>query len=328
MKAVIWTKYGPPDVLVPGEVEKPVPKENEVLVKVFATAATMGDCEMRTLKFPYWIRWPMRLFIGVRKPTRVTIPGNYLAGEIEAVGESVTQFKVGDQVFGMNGMGFATYAEHICTPESAPIAIKPTNMSYEEAAAVPLGGLEALHFLGSAALQPGEKVLINGAGGSIGTFGIQLAKHYGAEVTAVDSADKLDMLRAVGADHVIDYTQEDFTQNGQRYDVIFDVVGKSSFSGSLNALNENGRYLIANPTGLIQFLRGKWASWRSSKQVLFTMTNPQRDDLNFLTEMVEAGKLKAVIDKTFPLEEAAEAHRYVESGQKKGNVILVVRESA
>ncbi len=326
MKAVIWTKYGAPDVLQPGEAAKPAPQENEVLVKIFAAAATMGDCEMRNLKFPFWVRLPMRAYVGFRKPTRVTILGSYLAGEVEAVGENVTQFRVGDQIFGMNGMGFSTYAEYVCVPEAEPIAIKPANMSYAEAAAVPLGGLEALHFLHTAHVQPSEKVLINGAGGSIGTFGIQLAKHFGAEVTAVDSGDKLDMLRTVGADHVIDYTQEDFTKNGQQYDIIFDVVGKSPFARSLKSLNENGRYLIANPSGLIQLMRGKWASWRSSKQVSLAMTSPKRADLIFLTELIEAGKLKAVIDRTYPLAAAAEAHRYIESGQKKGNVILVVRD--
>lgn len=323
MKAIVWTKYGLPDVLQLSEVPKPTPKESEVLVKIRATTVTTGDCEMRNLQFPYWIRLPMRLYVGLRKPTRVTILGGYFAGDIEAVGKAVQRFQVGDPVFGTAVFGFGSHAEYICVPDSAPLIIKPDNMSYEEATAVPLGGLEALHFLRKAAIQPGEKVLINGAGGSIGTFGIQLAKHFGAEVTAVDSTHKLDTLRTIGADHVIDYTQKDFTQNGQMYDVIFDIIGKSPFAGSIKVLRENGRYLIANPSGLLQFVRGKWAS-RHSKKVIFEMTNPQAADLIFLSELMEAGKVKTIIDKRYPLEQIPEAHRYVESGQKVGNVIINV----
>ena len=324
MKAIVWTGYGPPDVLQLRDVAKPIPKANELLIKIRATTVTTGDCEMRNLRFPYWIRLPMRVFIGLRKPTRVTIPGTYLAGEVEAVGADVTRFRVGDPVFGTTLFVFGAYAEYVCVPEKGAMAIKPASVSYEEAAPVGLGGLEALHFLRIAALQPGEKVLINGAGGSIGTYGIQIAKHFGAEVTAVDSGEKLAKLRGVGADQVIDYTQQDFTANGQRYDVIFDIIGKSHFSRSVASLNPSGRYLIANPTGLTQFVRGKWTSRQSDKKVLFEMTNPTADDLAFLAGLMAAGKLRTVIDRSYPLEQVPDAHRYVESGQKVGNVVVTI----
>ncbi|NJN54229.1 MAG: NAD(P)-dependent alcohol dehydrogenase [Anaerolineae bacterium] len=323
MKAIVWIKYGSPDVLQLREVAKPTPKANEVLVKIRTTTVTTGDCEMRRMQFPLWVRLPMRLYAGVRKPKRIPILGGYLAGDVVAVGETVQRFQVGDAVFGTVGFGFGSYAEYICVAEKAPIIIKPEKLRYEEVTAVSLGGLEALHFLRKAKIQPGEHVLINGAGGSIGTYGIQLAKQFGAEVTAVDSSHKLETLRAIGADHVIDYTQEDFTQNGQTYDVIFDIIGKSPFAGSMRVLRENGRYLIASPSGLMQFIRGKWAS-RHSKKVIFEMTNPQTADLEFLTELMEDGKLKTVIDKRYSLEQIPEAHRYVESGQKVGNVIINV----
>jgi NADPH:quinone reductase-like Zn-dependent oxidoreductase len=328
VKAIVWTGYGPPDVLQLQEVAKPTPKANEVLIKIHATTVTTGDCEMRNLRFPYWIRLPMRAFLGLRKPTRITIPGTYLAGEIEAVGADVTRFKPGDPVFGTTLLGFGAHAEYACVPEKGAIATKPASVSYEEAAPVGLGGLEALHFLKIAAVQPGERVLINGAGGSIGTYGIQIAKHFGAEVIAVDSAGKLEKLREVGADQVIDYTQQDFTQNGQRYDVIFDIIGKSPFAASIRSLNPGGRYLIANPTGLIQLVRGKWTSRQSDKKVIFEMTNPTAQDLAFLAELMAAGKLRTVIDRSYPLAQVPEAHRYVESGQKTGNVVVTIEHSS
>jgi NADPH:quinone reductase-like Zn-dependent oxidoreductase len=229
MKAVIWTAYGPPEVLQLQEIEKPAPRDNEVLIKVHAATVTAGDCEMRSLKFPLFLSLPMRLFAGPLRPTRVRIIGQELAGEVEAAGKEVTRFKPGDQVFGALGFGKGAYAEYICLPEEAEddvLAIKPANLTYEEAAALPVGGMEALHYLRQGKIQPGHKVLINGAGGSIGTMGVQLAKHHGAEVTGVDSTAKLDMLRSLGADHVMDYTQEDLTKAGRKYDVVFDVVGK------------------------------------------------------------------------------------------------------
>jgi NADPH:quinone reductase-like Zn-dependent oxidoreductase len=328
MKAIVWTEYGPPDVLQLQEVEKPTPKDNEVLIRIYATTVTAGDCEMRSLKFPTSMRFSMRIYVGLIRPTRIKIIGQELAGEIEAVGKDVKLFKEGDQVFAHTGFGMGAYAEYICRPEEPEgikgvLTIKPTNMTYEEAAAVPLGGLEALHFLRKGNIQSGEKVLINGSGGSIGTFAVQLAKYYGAEVTGVDSTGKLDMLRSIGADQVIDYTQEDFTQSGETYDVIFDVVGKSSFSGSMRSLKQNGRYLLANPGPGVQRRR---TSRKSSKKVIFGNVSYKTEDLIFLKELIEAGKIKSVIDRTYPLEQTAEAHRYVEKGGKKGNVVITVEQ--
>ncbi|MCJ7536523.1 MAG: NAD(P)-dependent alcohol dehydrogenase, partial [Anaerolineales bacterium] len=298
-----------------------------VLIRIYATTVSAGDCEARSLKFPLFLSLPMRIYTGVRKPERITILGQELAGEIESVGKDVKLFKKGDQVFGTTGFGFGAYAEYKCLPEEGALAIKPANMTYEEAAAVPLGGLEALHFLRQGNIQSGQKVLINGAGGSIGTFAIQLAKYFGAEVTGVDSTGKLDMLRSIGADEIIDYTQEDFTKSGQTYDVIFDVVGKTLFSGSIRSLKQNGRYLLANP-GLSQMVRGKWTSMTSSKKVIFGAADQKTEDLITLKELIEAGKIKSVIDRRYPLEQIAEAHRYVETGHKKGNVVITVEHNS
>lgn len=330
MKAIVWTKYGPPDVLQLKEIAKPTPKANEVLIKIQATTVTAGDCEARNLKMPILIGLPMRMYVGLRKPERITILGQELAGEIEAVGKDVKRFRVGDQVFGTTGLGFGANAEYICLPEESTmgvLATKPANMTYEEAAAVPTGGLEALHFIRKGNIQRGEKVLIIGAGGSIGTFAVQLATYFGAEVTGVDSTSKLEMLRSIGADHVIDYTQEDFTRNGERYDVIFDVMGKSSFSGSVRSLKQNGRYLLGN-AGLSQMVRGQWISTKSNKKVIIGAANQKTDDLFFVRDLIETGKIKAVIDRRYPLEQIAEGHRYVETGQKKGNVVITISHNA
>lgn len=329
MKAIVWTKYGSPNVLQLQEIAKPTPKANEVLIKIYATTVTAGDCEARNLKMPILIRLPMRMYVGLRKPKRITILGQEFAGEIEAVGKDVKRFRTGDQVFGTTGLGFGAYAEYIRLPETSAmgvLATKPANMTYEEAAAVPTGGLEALHFMrkgNTLASVRGEKVLIIGAGGSIGTYAVQLARYFGAEVTGVDSTSKLEMLRSIGADHVIDYTQEDFTRNGETYDVIFDVPGKSSFSGSIRSLKQNGRYLLANP-GLSHTLLGPWTSMRSGKQVIFGAASQKTEDLIFLKDLIEAGQIKAVIDRRYSLEQIAEAHRYVDTGQKQGNVVINV----
>lgn len=328
MKAIVLTNYGPPDALQLQDIDKPTPRDNEVLIKVHASTVTAGDCEFRRVAFPIWIAIPLRLYMGITKPRKPIILGQELAGEIEAVGKDVTQFKVGDAVFGSTGFSFGGYAEYNCLPaesEDTVLALKPTNMTYAEAAGVPTGGLESLHFLRHANIQPGQTILINGAGGSIGTFGIQLAKHYGAVVTAVDSAAKLDMLRSIGADHVIDYKQEDFTKRGETYDVIFDVIGTSSFSGSIKSLKPNGRYLIANPR-MSKMIRGMWTSRTSSKKVIFALAGRKTEDLIHLKELIEAGHLKTIIDKTYPLEQTAEAHRYVETGQKAGHVIISVTQ--
>lgn len=329
MKAIVWTKYGSPEVLQLEEIAKPTPKANEVLIRIYATTVTAGDCEARNLKFPILFRFPMRMYVGLRKPKRITILGQELAGEIETIGKDVRRFKAGDQVFGTTGLGFGAYAEYICLPEKSAmgvLATKPANMTYEEAAAVPTGGLEALHFIRKGTIQRGEKVLIIGAGGSIGTFAVQLARHLGAEVTGVDSIRKLEMVRSLGADHVIDYTEEDFTKSDETYDVILDVPGKSSYSRSIKSLKQNGRYLLANP-GLSHMLRGPWTSMRSSKKVIFGAGNQKTEGLIFLRDLIEAGKIKAVIDRCYSLEEIVDAHRYVETGHKKGNVSITVAQN-
>ncbi len=326
MKAIVWTKYGPPDVLQLKEVEKPTPKDNEVLIRIYATTVTAGDCEIRSLKFSLLLRFLMRLGFGFRKPKRITILGSELAGEIESVGKDVKLFRKGDQVFGNTGAGLGAYAEYVCLPEEGKagvVAIKPANMTYEEATAVTVGGLEALHFLRKGNIQSGQKVLINGAGGSIGTMAVQLAKSFEAKVTGVDSTRKLDMLRSIGADKVIYYTQEDFTKSGETYDVIFDVVGKASFSGCIRSLKKKGIYLLANPR-LSLYIRRLWTLMTSSKKVISGLTSYKTENLIFLKELIEAGKIKSVIDRHYPLEQIAEAHRYVETGQKTGNVVITV----
>jgi 2-desacetyl-2-hydroxyethyl bacteriochlorophyllide A dehydrogenase len=324
MKAIIWTKYGAPDVLQLKEIEKPTPKDNEVLIRVCAATVTAGDCEARAFKFSMMFWLPLRIMLGIIRP-RIQILGQELAGEIEAVGKDVKRFKEGDHVFAATGPGFGGYAEYRCLPEKYAIAIKPNNMTFEEATTVPIG-IDSLHFIRKGKIQSGEKVLINGAGGSIGTFAVQLAKYFGAEVTAVDSTAKLEMLRSIGADYVIDYTKEDFTRRGEAYDVIFDVVGGSSFSRCVKSLNKNGRYLLANPR-LLLMVRGLWTSLTSSKKVKTGLASYKAEDLVFLKELIESGKLKTVIDRQYPLEETAEAHRYVETGQKKGNVVITVEHN-
>ncbi|MEZ4719615.1 MAG: NAD(P)-dependent alcohol dehydrogenase [Caldilineaceae bacterium] len=326
MQAVVWTEYGPPAGLQLREVGTPAPKENEVLIRVHATTVTAGDCEVRTLKFPFWLALPMRAYIGLRRPTRITILGQELAGEVAAVGNRVTRFQVGDAVFGSPGFSMGAYAEYATVPadgEDAVLARKPANVSFAEAATLPVGALEALHFLRQAALQPGERLLINGAGGSIGTMAVQLAKAWGAHVTAVDSGAKLAMLRTVGADDVIDYTREDFTARGDTYDVIFDIVGKSPYARSVKALKPHGRYLIANPR-LGKMLRGWWTSKTSDKRVFFQVAAYKAADLEQIKELVEAGTLKPVIDRRYPLAATAEAHVYVDSGAKQGSVVIDV----
>jgi len=328
MKAIVCTKYGPPDVLRLKEVQKPIPRDNEVLVKIHATTVTAGDCEVRSFKMPIWIWLPMRIYMGFRRP-RQPILGQELSGEIEAAGKDVRSFKKGDRVFASTGFALGAYAEYICLaeePDEGVLALKPTNMRYEEAAAVPTWALNALYFLRKANIRSGQKVLINGACGSIGTFALQLAKHFGAEVTAVDSSEKLDTLRGLGADRVIDYTREDFTKSGQSYDVIFDVVGRSPYSGSIRSLKQRGFYLIANPR-LAKMIRGLWTSITSGKKVVTGAASFKKEDLEYLKELIEAGKLKSIIDRCYPLERIPEAHSYVEQGHKKGNVAITVEHN-
>ncbi len=323
MKAIVCTKYGPPEVLQLKDVEKPVPKDNEVLIRIHATTVRSGDCKLRSSTHPLWYWLPARIMFGIRKP-RKTIPGDELAGEIESIGKDVTRFRKGDQVFGniwVISFGGAN-AEYKCLPEDW-VEIKPANMTYEEAAAVPVGGLTALHFLKKGDIQSGQKVLIFGASGSVGTFAVQLARYFGAEVTGVCSSSNLEMVKSLGADKVIDYTQEDFTKSGQTYDIIFDAVSKTSFSRCKSSLKQRGVYLTVD----WPLLQALWTSMVGSKKVIFGMASQNPEDLIFLRELIEAGKLKSVIDRCYPLEQTAEAHRYVEKGHKKGNVVITVEHN-
>jgi NADPH:quinone reductase-like Zn-dependent oxidoreductase len=325
MRAVVCTAYGPPDVLQIRDVVKPVPKANEVLVRIRATTVSTADCELRRFDFAPWIWLPIRLAFGIRRP-RQPVLGQELAGDVESVGKDVTSFRRGDRVFAATGVGLGAYAEYTClreTPQTGAIATMPANLSYAEAAAVPYGGGESLLFLRKADVRSRQRVLVNGAGGSFGTFAVQLAKVVGAHVTAVDSAPKLEMLRTIGADRVIDYAQEDFTDGPETYDVIFDVVRGTPSARMVSSLTENGWLLMANP-GFLQIVRARWAARGSGKRVSFAGSSGTREDLAYLRGLIEAGKLRPVIDRCFPLEQIVEAHRYAESGQKLGNIVVTV----
>jgi NADPH:quinone reductase-like Zn-dependent oxidoreductase len=322
IQAIIYTKYGPPEVLRLAEVEKPAPKDNEMLVKVHATTVTVGDFRVRSFTVPlsFWI--PARIALGLTKP-RNPILGMELSGEIESVGRNVKLFKKGDQVYSSVGHTLGAYAEYKCVPENGMVARKPANITFEEAATIPVGGRTALHYLRKANIRGGQKVLVYGASGSVGTFAVQLAKHFGAEVTGVCGPTNLDLVKSLGADKVIDYTKKNFTENGETYDVILVAVDKCSFSACMKSLKREGVYLnVTMPMHSIQTL---WASIIGRRRIVLGELAPENSEgLIFLKELVETGKLKPVIDRTYPLEQMVEAHRYVDQGHKKGNVVITV----
>lgn len=321
MKAIVYTQYGDPDVLHIGEIKKPEPKHNEMLISIRAAEATKADCELRSFNFPVsWFWIPLRLALGVTKP-RKPVLGGYFSGVVEATGKDVVKFTPGDEVFGATQFVFGAYGEYLCLPDSYTVAKKPHNASFEEAAAVPLGGLNALHFMNKADIKQDEKILINGAGGSIGTFAVQIAKAMGAQVTAVDSAIKEDMLRRIGADHFIDYAKQDFAQTGQTYDVIFNMVAGCSYSKCIDSLNPNGRYLMGNPR-LSDMSRSIITSIFTDKKSTVAMAGETEAELLTLKEMMESGKIVSVIDKVFTPEFAADAHRRVETEQRLGIVVI------
>jgi NADPH:quinone reductase-like Zn-dependent oxidoreductase len=323
VKAVVYRKYGAPDVLHLEAVEKPAPKDNELLIKVHAAEATKADCEMRSFNFPVkWFWLPLRIAFGLFRPKKIIL-GGYFAGEVETVGKDVSEFRKGDQVFGSAGLRFGGYGEYVCLPNSFTIVPKPNNLSFEEAATVPLGGLNALHYLRMANIQSGEKVLINGAGGSIGTFAVQIAKAMGAKVTAVDSSIKEEMLRQIGADHFFDHAKGHFSQNGQTHDVIFDMVAQKSFSRCIDALNPGGRYLMGNPR-ISDMIRSVITTKVTDKTVLFAFAGEKPEELLALKKMIEDGSIRPVIHRTYPMEQAADAHRMVETEQRLGTIAIAI----
>lgn len=327
MKAICYSSYGPPDVLHLKNVEIPVPRADEVLIRVQAVEATKTDCEMRRFKFAVkWFWLPLRLALGVRKPRR-EILGGYFSGEIESLGKDVTEFSAGDQVFGCAGLKLGAYGEFVALPATYTIVAKPRNMNFAASAAVPLGGLNALHFMQLAGVQAGDKVLINGAGGSIGAHAIQIAKSMGAEVTAVDSAIKEDLVRRMGADHFVDYTKETFATAGHMYDVILDMVPGSSFRACIKALNTNGHYLAGNPT-ISVMLRSIYTTRFTKKTASFAFAKETKAELNMLREMIEDGNIKSIVDRVYPMAQAADAHGRVETEQRLGAVVIAIDECA
>jgi NADPH:quinone reductase-like Zn-dependent oxidoreductase len=326
MKAIVCTRYGSPDVLQIKEVAIPAPNDREVLIKTYATTVTSGDWRVRSLNVPAGFGLIMRLVFGVSRPKQ-PILGTELAGVVESVGKDVSKFKVGDQVFAFSDAAMGCHAEYKCMPEDGAMAFKPANLTYDEAAALSFGGTTALDFLRRGTLQSGERVLVNGASGGVGTAAVQLAKHFGADVTGVCSSANVELVRSLGARHVIDYTQEDFTQNGETYDVIIDTVGTAPFSRCKASLKEGGRLLMVLG-GLPEMLKIPWAWMTSSKKVIAGPATGRAEDLRFLAGLAEAGEFRPVIDRRYPFEQIAEAHRYVDTGRKKGNVVITLeRES-
>jgi len=317
MKAAVYTQYGSPEVLQLKEVAKPSPKVNEILLRIKATAVNSGDVRLRKAD-PFAVRF----VFGLLKP-KINILGSVFSGEVEGVGKDVRLFKVGDQVFGHTNMSFGAYAEYICLPENGSLALKPDNISHDEAAAIPFGGVTALHFIRKAMIKPNQKVLVAGASGAVGTAAVQLAKSYGAIVTGVCSTANIDLVKSIGADKVIDYTKEDFMQNGETYDLIFDSVNSIPVAGALKSIVNNG-IMILSAAGMSEMLQGFWISKTSSKKVLTGVISHTSADIIFLKELIETGKFTPVIDRTYSLEQIAEAHAYVEKGHKKGSVIISI----
>lgn len=317
MRAIVFSQYGPPDVLKLREIDKPVPKDDEVLIKIFATSVTSGDCRMRKAD-PF----AARFFTGLLRPKKITVLGNELSGEIEATGKNVKSLKPGDKVYGQAGLRFGTYADYICLPEDGALAIMPSNLTFEEAAIIPFGGNTALDFLRRGNIRSGQKVLIYGASGSVGTAAIQLAKHFGADVTGVCSASNADLVKSLGADRVIDYKIEDFSRGGQTYDIIFDANGNSPFADCVRSLNQNGIYLRVVHMSVAPIAKGLLASMSGGKKVIGGVATESAESLIFLRELIEAGRYKPVIDRSYPIDRIAEAHTYVDKGHKKGNVVI------
>lgn len=323
MKAIVYRKYGPPDVLHLEEIDKPTPKANELLIRVHAAEATKSDCEMRSFNFSVkWFVLPLRLAMGVFTP-RYKVLGGYFAGEVVALGRDVTRFSVGDRIFGCTGFTLGAYSEFLCLREDKTLAHIPANVSFAEAAAVPLGGLNGLYFMRKAHIQPGDKVLINGAGGSIGLFAVQIAKSMGAEVTAVDSDIKQEFLSNIGADHVMDYAKQDFTKTGQTYDVIFDMVVSSSYGDCIRILNPGGRYLTGNPRLSVMF-RTMLTNRFSDKSASFAFAGETDEELQTLAVMLQDGRIKSAVDQIFPMEQAAKAHELVETEARVGTIVIAM----
>lgn len=325
MKAIVYKRYGPPNVLEIKQVEKPIPKDNEILVKVKATTVTVADIRSRSFTVPpaFWL--PARLVLGIRKPKK-EILGMELAGEVEFAGKNVKRFKQGDRVFAASLTGFGAYAEYKCLEEDGPVAIMPTNITYEEAAAIPIGARTALYFLRKAGIKSGQSVLVYGASGSVGSYAVQLAKYFGAYVTGVCSTTNLELVKSLGADKVIDYTADDFTKTIETYDVIFEAVNKSRFSDCKKLLKNNGTYI--NVTETLPSVPMLWTNFSSKKKLLLSRNPPETPEaLNFLKQLVEKGKIKVVIDRSYSIDEIVEAHRYVEKGHKRGNVVINVEHT-
>lgn len=324
MKAALWTAYGSPEVLVIGQIPKPVPRADEVLIRVVASSVTAGDCELRRFDIATWIWVPVRLFMGIFKP-RIKSLGQEFSGVIEEMGADVKNYQVGMEIFSTGGMKMGGYGEYVCLPESHPICPKPSNLSLREAAAISTGGTNAVHFLRNGQVGEGDDVLINGAGGSIGTMSLQIAKNLGAKVTCIDKAEKHAMLNSLGADKVIDYQVSDFTDLHEQYDVIIDIAGISKLNAALSRLKLKGRFVLGNPT-FTSIIWSIWANATSNRQLFISLAGENEADNLYLKELIERDAIKIPIDREYPLDEIVAAHHYVETGAKKGNVLVAVSD--